>query len=161
MPHLCCSLCRHLKEGMDASPGSPLSLFSSTASLLHAYLSSYLNWHGLWEKTNSFTTQNRTTSSPWMKWTFWTLEVSYTSNQIHTSQNCRKSKAAFSIYCDWRSSPRYGRRGPKYKVQNATFTLLKCNWHELLHKPEVAVYFLNSTVKAPWTLFDMKYSISF
>lgn len=37
-----------------------------------------------------------------------------------------------------------GKRGPKYKVQNATFTLLRCNLHELLHKSEAIIYSLQS-----------------
>lgn len=102
-----------------------------------------LRWGG---GKSYFTTQNRSTSLLWIKWTFWTLEVPYISNQAN--QKHQKSNTPFFTYCDWKSSLGRWQEWTQVQSQNATFTPLKCSQHEPLYKPEAIFIFSSPLMKS-------------
>lgn len=165
---LYCSLYPHLKEASplkpsDASPHLSVSLLLPSPLLFSTPTSlPILIGMDCGKKTNSLP-QNCSTSPSWMKWIFWTLEVSYISNQryTHTRRNYRRSKAAVSIFCSWKPSRGRRQEGTQVQSPNAIFTLLKCHTQELVHKPDTTVHVLKSPLKAPGALFDIKSSVSF
>lgn len=71
---------------------------------------------------NYFTTQDGSTSLPWIKWPFWTLEVPYISNQRYTQTKSTKDpKLHFSFTVPENPLLEGGRREPKYKVKTPLF----------------------------------------
>lgn len=104
VPDLCCSLCPHLKEAIPLSATwclVSLSVCPSTAT-------SFLTWLAWTVGTTQITslTQNRSASSPGWNGVLDTTGVVYEQPEryTHTSQSYQRPKAAFSMYCDWKSS---------------------------------------------------------